>query len=209
MYGGVLGNAHLGDSRTPPGPALYLSTSRFPDAMRDVVVRVQGEPSAVVPSLRGALASLDAAVPLYEVETMTSSVDRSLALDRFTAQLLIGFAAAALALAGVGVFGVFAGDVSARRREIGIRLALGGTTGSVFRLVLRDGVIIIGIGVVVGIAGALAVGQSMRSVLFNVTPFEPGVLASVTLTLIAIAFVASAIPALRASRTNPTVVLGK
>ena len=164
---------------------------------------------SIAADLRREIAKLDPQLPLFRLQPMQQWIDDALVGRRVPMLLALAFGGVAVFLAAVGIYGVLAYSVAERRRELGVRLALGGTTGSVFRLVLRDGLIIVGLGVLVGIGGALAVGQSMRSVLFNVTPFDPAILALVTVLLMLIALVACAIPALRASRTNPTVVLGK
>jgi ABC-type antimicrobial peptide transport system permease subunit len=120
-----------------------------------------------------------------------------------------GFGGVALFLAAVGIYGVLAYGVAERRRELGVRMALGGSTGSVFRLVLTDGLLIVGVGLVVGLAGSYFVGRLMQSLLFSVEPMSPAVIGLVTIVLATVAFVATSIPALRASRINPVVVLTK
>jgi predicted permease len=206
---GVVRDVQLADPRpdfTPVGTFYVPNTQQ---ASANLTLAVRTTSPSIAADLRREIAKLDPQLPLFRVQPMQQWIDDALVGRRVPMLLALSFGVVALFLAAVGIYGVLAYSVAERRRELGVRLALGGTTGSVFRLVLRDGVIIIGLGVVAGIAGALAVGQSMRSVLFNVTPFEPGVLGAVTGALVLIAFVASAIPALRASRTNPTVVLGK
>jgi ABC-type antimicrobial peptide transport system permease subunit len=115
----------------------------------------------------------------------------------------------ALFLASVGIYGVLAYGVSQRRREMGVRMALGGTASDIFQLVAVDGVKIIVIGLILGLAGAFVVGRLMTNLLFGVTPLDPLVIAGMTLTLVVVALVASVIPAWRATTINPIVVLGK
>jgi ABC-type antimicrobial peptide transport system permease subunit len=121
----------------------------------------------------------------------------------------MAFGAVGLFLSAIGIYGVLAYGVSQRRRELGVRMALGGSAGSVFTLVLGDGVKITGFGMLAGFAGAFFVGRLMQTMLFNVAPMDPSVVGLVAVTLVVVALVASVIPSWRASKINPAVVLGK
>ena len=204
---GVAGDVHLVNPRTPPRGTAYLSTSQFPGEVRDLVVRTGGDPVSVVPALRSALAELDRGLPLYEAATLEHLVDESLARDRFTTSLLGGFALLSLLLAGVGVYGVFAGDVTRRRKEIGIRLALGSRRSGVILLILREALARALVGVGIGALAALVLSRSMTSLLFGIGAADPLSYLAVAVLLIGLAAVATLIPAIQAARVSPLVAV--
>jgi putative ABC transport system permease protein len=204
---GVVGDVHLMDVRTRPRPTAYLAATRFTLSQADLVVRATGSPEALTASLRATLASLDPGVPLYLVTTLDALVGRTLARDRFTAVLLATFSAVALLLAAVGIYGVFAGDVAQRRKEIGVRVALGAPAGGVIRLVMRRALARAVLGIALGSAGALMAARAMASLLFGVGAADPVSFASVALLLLAVALGATLIPAVRAARVSPLVAI--
>ena len=180
------------------------------NAMRSMTlaVRTTGDPTALTPGIRQALSAIDPELPLYGVETMAQRIDESL-LDRRTPMLLaILFAGAALLLAAMGLYGVLAYQVAQRRREIGIRLALGSEPGGIFALILREGLVLLGVGIVVGVAGAFAIRRALESQLYGVSAMDPVVLSVVALVLGGVAVLASALPARRAARIDPIIALG-
>jgi predicted permease len=210
MYGGlvatvagVVGDIHLIDARTPPRPVVYLSAARFPSNVQDLVVRVDGPPDAIVPSLRAAVGSIDRSVPLYAVTTLPRLVDRSLAGDRLTTLLLSAFAAVALLLAGVGVFGIFAGDVARRRKEIGIRLALGARESGVVSMVLAAALRRAVLGVAAGAVLAAVLGRAMQSLLFGVVATDPVSFMTVAAAVTALALAATLVPTRQALNRDP------
>jgi putative ABC transport system permease protein len=200
---GVVEDVHLVDPRTRPRPELYLSATRFPSSERDIVVRGAGEPDALLASLRGAVASIDATVPLYRGTTLQASVRSLLAQDRFTTLMLGAFASLALLLAAIGVYGVLSGDVASRRKEIGIRLALGAETRNVTRLVVGRAVRPTLDGVVLGLAGALVSTRAMSAMVFGVGTADLRSFAIVIVLLAGVASAATLVPALRATRVSP------
>ena len=200
---GVVGDARYSDARTPPRPAAYLATNRFPSSERDLIVRGAGDPAALIITLGATLASLDAAIPLYRATPLERTVNQTLAPERFVAALLSGFALLALSLAAVGVHGVLSGDVTRRRREIGIRVALGATRPEVYALVLRRALVPTIEGVAIGIAAALLLARGLSSLVFGITPWDPSSFITVVLGLAAVALAATWIPAWRASRVSP------
>jgi predicted permease len=214
MYGGitpevvgVVGDVHLVDPRTPSRPAAYLSASAFPDSIRDLVVRTDGAPESLFPSLRSAVAAIDRALPLYQVATLPSLVDEALAADRFTTFLLVAFAIAALLLAGVGIFGVLVGDVDARRREIGIRLALGAPGSRVVLLLLGQATRRATVGMLVGSVAALSLARTMKALLFGVRPADPFSFAVVAAVVLVVVLTATLIPAITGIRISPLSTL--
>jgi putative ABC transport system permease protein len=204
---GVVRDVRLMDARTAPSPVAYLPASRFPDSTRDLIVRVAGDPAAVLPSLRAAAASLDSSIPLFRIEMLSAKVGASLARDRLTMLLLAGFAVAALLLAGVGVFGVCAGDVALRGKEVGIRVALGARRSDVIRRLLLHASRRLAIGVAGGLFLALAAGRSMTALLFGVTFTDPLSLLVVLTLVIALGIAATLLPAWQALRQSPLEAL--
>ena len=138
---------------------------------------------------------------------MSEYVDTALMSRRMPMLLAVAFAAVALFLSAIGIYGVLAYGVAQRRREIGIRLALGSTSGEVFGLVLRDGVKIVAGGLILGFVGLLALRHALTTVLYGVTPMDPLVIGSVALALSAVAFLAMIIPARRAAGVSPATAL--
>lgn len=200
---GVVGDVRYGDARTAPRPAAYLATNRYPSSERDLIVRGSGDATALIAPIRETLASLDPTIPLYRATPLERTVDQTLAPERFVAALLSAFALLALSLAAVGVHGVLSGDVTRRRREIGIRVALGATRQQVYRLVLRRALVPALEGVVVGIAAALLLARALSALVFGIGPWDPPSFVMVVLGLTLVALGATWIPAWRASRVSP------
>jgi putative ABC transport system permease protein len=164
-------------------------------------------PASFAAPLRQAVSSLDRNVPIIGVQPMSDIFSDSIAQPRFLALLAGGFAALALVLAAIGIYGVMAYAVSQRTAEIGVRMALGATAREVFRLVISDGLKLSAIGVALGVAGAVGVGYSLTKLLFGVTPTDPLTIAAAAATLVAVAALASFLPAWRATRVDPMVAL--
>jgi len=193
---------------TPIG-TFYFPLAQISPGGMTYTVRTAGLSATIGADIKRAIAGIDVGLPVFRVQSMQTWIDRSLVGRRAPMLIAAGFSLVALFLAGIGIYGVLAYGVSERRRELGVRMALGGTTGSVFRLVLNDGLFIVGVGLFAGLAGSYFLGRVMQSMLFGVAPMSPVVIGLVTIVLAAVALVASGIPALRASRINPAVVLGK
>ena len=204
---GVVGDVHLMDARTPARGAIYLANSRFPMDALDLVVRSGMDGASMMKSLQSVVAALDPALPVYWVTALDDLVGRALSRDRFTAALLGAFAVVSLLLAAVGIYGVFAGDVAQRRKEIGIRLALGAPSGGVIALVMRRAVTRAVLGVALGTGGALLAARAMRSLLFGVGAADPVSFVGVAVLLLVVAVGATLVPALRAARVSPLVAI--
>jgi predicted permease len=185
---------------------LYAQSTETPSAFY-LAVRTRGQPSLVIPGLRSALRAVDPTMPLAEVATVGELMRESGARRRFGAVLVSGFAALALALALVGVYGVAAQFVAQRRRELAIRLALGADIREIVRLVLREGAGTALAGGAVGIAVALALSGLMRAVVFEVQPSDPVTYGACTAVLLAAVLLAALLPARRAARLPPATVL--
>jgi putative ABC transport system permease protein len=205
---GIVGDVKYGTVDDPLVPDFYTSYLQFswPDTM--VIVKASpGQAAAVVPAIREAVASVDRGLPVFELMTLDERVSDTLTRPRFHATMLTIFAAAALLLAAVGVYGVTSFVVSSRTHEIGVRVALGADAGRVMRLVLGDSVKLAAIGGVIGIVAALGLTRLIRNLLVDVTPSDPRVMAFAALVLIGAAIAAAIVPARRASRVDPIVVL--
>jgi len=172
-----------------------------------VAVRVAGDPMAFAPSVRAAIGRADKDLAVTRIRTMDEVAAQSIAQPRFRAQLLGTFAAVALILASVGVFGVLAFSVSQRTREFGIRMALGARSEDVLRLVVGSGLRITVAGLAIGLVAAAALTRLLRSLLYGVKPLDPIAFAAAVALLIAVALVACAAPAIRAARVDPVVAL--
>jgi ABC-type antimicrobial peptide transport system permease subunit len=160
-----------------------------------------------VDSVKASLRAIDPNVPLSAVSSMEELLDRSLGARRFNLYLLAAFAAVALALAAIGLFGVMAYLVSQRTREIGVRLALGATRGEVFRLVLGRGLLMAGVGATVGVGAAWWLTSVMESLLFSVSRTDPVTFVAVPAALLAVAALACYVPARRAMGVDPAIAL--
>jgi ABC-type antimicrobial peptide transport system permease subunit len=156
---------------------------------------------------RAKLRAVDPTLPLYHEGSLENDLHGMLANRRGVMWLLGAFAAIALLLSAVGIYGMLAYDVSQRTREIGIRGAIGASRGQIVALILKQGLWKAGVGLIVGLAGALALSRYMGSLLFEVTPWDPTVFAVVPLVLLLVAGVASWLPALRAAKVDPIVAL--
>jgi putative ABC transport system permease protein len=172
-----------------------------------LVLRAEGDPSLLVSPARQAIRGLDASLPVASVRTMDEVVSSTLSAPRFTGVLLGVFAALALALSAVGIYGVLSYLVSRRTREIGIRVAVGASRGQVLRLVLTSGLGLALTGVVAGLAAAAWLARLMTALLHDVTPGDPATFTAVAIALSAVATLASLVPAWRATRVDPVTAL--
>jgi putative ABC transport system permease protein len=171
------------------------------------VVRTAGDPMAALPSVRAAVRSVDPELPLANVNTMEKLIESSTGQRRFAMLLLIGFSLLAMTLASIGLYGVMSYTVSQRSRELGVRLALGADSREVLGLVLVQGLRLALAGVVIGLVAAFAVTRVMKNMLFGLSSTDPLTFVAISLLLVAVALVASYLPALRATRVDPVVAL--
>ena len=176
---------------------------------RRMMIAVHGNVDAAshTTSVRGAIAAADPALAVAKVTTMAEVVSEASAPQRFSATVLAVFAAGALLLAGIGLYGVLAFGVTQRTREIGVRLALGASRAEVLGLVVRQGMVLAGVGLAIGLAGAIAASRVLRALLFETTAYDPWTFAIVPVLLAAVSLAACYLPARRASRVDPMVAL--
>jgi predicted permease len=208
---GVIGEMKLASlvegGATQRAGAYYYPYRQEPERGMGLAVRASSDPKIVVESVRRAIAQVDAELPLYNIRTMAERTSEVL-VDRRTPTLLAGgFAIVALFLAAIGIYGVLTYQVSQRRREIGIRMALGAGASRIFGLVLGEGAVIVGAGAALGLAGAFFLRRTLESLLFGVGAMDGTVVGLVAVVLAAVACVACLIPARRAARTDPTIAL--
>lgn len=187
--------------------AYYFAYAQSPSFIFSVAAKAGGDLSAVAKSIRAEMAAIDPELALYDVRTMAEHTELSLASRRTSLLLAAGYGALALFLSAVGIYGVLAYHVTQRRREFGIRLALGSTDSGIVKLVLRELLLLVGTGLVLGMTGAVALQRLIENEIYGVRPLEPFVLASVVGLLGLIALAASLFPARRATRVDPIEVL--
>jgi putative ABC transport system permease protein len=173
----------------------------------DFVVRTTGDPLALVPAVRSAVAALVPDLPIARVATMEQHVARALAYPKFMSTLIAAFGALALALAVVGIYGVMSYAVAQRSREIAIRMALGAGRSNVIQMVLSRAALIAGVGIVAGLSAAAALSRLMAGLLFGVSATDVTTFAGAAFSLLCVALLAAAVPAVRASRISGAGVL--
>ena len=202
---GIVGDVRGAGLNAQAKPEMYTPLRGFWYAF--LVLRTKRGPSEMASAVRKEIAALDSGVPTYQVATMDQLLSASVANERFNLFLLVLVAALALGLAAVGIYGVLAFGVSRRSREIGIRLALGARPRAVLRLVVRQGMQLVIAGVLLGIAGALALTRLMASLLYGVSPTDPATFVFVSALLTMVALIACYFPARRAMHVDPMVAL--
>jgi putative ABC transport system permease protein len=184
---------------------MYMPTQE--PARKNLVIRTQGDPLSLVGGVRKEVNALDPDQPIAAIRPMTERVAMSVAGERYRTTLLGLFALLAMILAATGIYGVMSYSVAERTHEIGVRMALGARPFDVLKLVVRQGMILALIGIIVGLAGALALTRVMSSLLFGVTERDPITFGVVAALLIVVAFIASFVPAHRATKVDPLVAL--
>jgi putative ABC transport system permease protein len=204
---GVVGDVRGARLGAAPQPTFYMSMHRFIYGPMRMAVRTRGEIEPLTKAIRAVVKEIDPNVPVFRIRTMDEFRSESVARERLTTALLGAFAVTALALAGLGIYGVIAFTVQERRREIGIRLAIGAQGRDILRLIFGDGLRLVAIGMALGLAGAVAAGRLLASLFFLTSTTDPAscLLAGTLLALTALA--ASVVPTLRAARTDPVVAL--
>ncbi|MGH9139842.1 MAG: FtsX-like permease family protein, partial [Thermoanaerobaculia bacterium] len=202
---GVVSDAKYRSMREPMMPAVYQFSREFDSFVMHV--RTRGRPESIIQAVRQALTALDPAVPFVEISTLAEEVDASTAGERFTAALASIFGTIAALLTAVGLYGLLASVVAQRRREIGIRMALGAQTMEIGVLVGRQALAMVVGGMVLGLGAAAAAGQWMRSLLYGVAPSDANSLAGAAVFVALVAAVAIAIPVARATHIEPAAAL--
>jgi predicted permease len=213
---GVVGDVKVDAlNQTRPAQALYMPLAQLSAARgeawhsfgMELAVRTHVDPPSVASAIRNSVREVDPEVPLLSIKTMDDSVSESLSPQRFTMLLLSGFAGLAVLLAAVGIYSVLSYAVRRRVREIGIRMALGAQVGDVVQMVVLEGMKPTLLGVAIGLAGALALGRVLASVIFGVSSRDLATFGTVAVMTTAVGLLASILPALRAARVDPMKTL--
>ncbi|HEY2431873.1 MAG TPA: ABC transporter permease [Vicinamibacterales bacterium] len=204
---GVAGDVNHADLTEPPRAAMYNPQAQRPDASVAVLKTATADATAVAAAARRVVRDIDPSVPVYQVASLASLIGESGAQRRFVTRLLAGFAAVAVLLAALGLYGVVSYGVAQRTREVGVRIALGAQRGDVSRLVLRSGVPLVAAGLAAGTAAALVTTRYLGSLLYGVSPVDPATLLSSAVLLAGVALLAHWIPMRRALRIDPVRAL--
>jgi len=200
---GIVGDVRHSNLWDTVRPEVYLPMSQAAPAIMMLAARTSARPEDLTASIRDAIRAIDPAQSVYYVKTLDTLVAESMELQRISAAMVTLFSAVALMLAAIGIYGVVSYGVSQQTREFGVRMALGATPRDVLRQVLRSGGTLVGVGVVIGIAGAAGVSGLLRGALFGVSPMDPLTYAGVAVVLGLAGVIACMVPAWRASGTNP------
>jgi predicted permease len=191
----------------PPQPAMYVPLDQNYSESMVLYVRAARDPASVLQTVQREVRALDSEVPLENPSTVVDVIDQSLWMMKIAAGLLAVFGLLALALAGVGLYGILAYAVGQRQREIGLRMALGADRGSVLRLVLGQAATLVAIGVTVGLGLSAVASRALSSLLYGLSPIDPPAFIGASLTLVLVALAASYVPARRASHLDPFIAL--
>ncbi|MGA8598639.1 MAG: FtsX-like permease family protein, partial [Bryobacteraceae bacterium] len=204
---GIVADVREGGLATDAGPEFYVPSAMHPPQTAYLVVRTQGNALRFVSLVRNQVMAIDPDQPVSDVKTMEAVLDATLGQRRLTMTLLASFAAVAVLLAVVGIYGVIAYSVAQRTHEVGIRRALGAQQSDILRLVLGHALNLALAGISIGIAGAFALTRIMKNLLFHVSATDPVTFAGIALLFATVALVASYIPARRALRIDPMTAL--
>ena len=204
---GVVGDVRHTGLDSEPRAELFLHSLQNPFGSMTFLVRTKGEPSALLQSVKQEVWAVNKNLPFYSTATMEDLISKTLRERRFSLMLLGVFAAIALVLAGVGIYGLISYSTAQRTHEIGVRVALGAQGRDIVRMVVGEGLLLSGVGVAVGLLGALALTRFLERMLYGVTPTDPLTFAGISALLVAVALAACYLPARRAARVDPMVAL--
>lgn len=204
---GVVGSVRHSNLVQEPYPDMYATQGQNPQFGVNLVVRAASAPSQLTAAIRNEIHSLDKEVPVFNVKTMEQRVSEAAAQPRFRTLLLGIFAALALILASIGIYGVISYSVTQRTHEIGLRVALGAQRSDVFKLIIGQGMKLVLVGVGIGLVGAFVLTRVMSSFLFGISATDPLTFGGITLLLLGVAFLACYLPARRATRVDPMIAL--
>lgn len=204
---GVIADARTESLATSGIPQMYLDIYQRPAKFLAFYLRGQVDPATISQQVRTQIQAINPELPIYRVVTLDDALSSSLSVQRFSMQMVALFAATALLLAGLGIYGTISFLVNEQSREIAIRLALGAQRSNILRMVLREGLTLALVGAGLGLVGALMVSHLMAGLLYGISPYNLPIFACVTAVLTAVAIASSCVPALRAMRLDPTTTL--
>jgi len=204
---GVAADAKQMNLADETGIEMYVPYLQRPWLTTDLVIRASGDPASLIVPVQRAVREVDKDLPAANIKTMEQLFSESVAQPRFYTTLLGTFATIALLLASIGIFGVISYAVTQRTHELGVRIALGAQKSDVLRLIVGQGMMLVGLGILLGLAAAFAVTRFLSSLLYGVSAIDPFIFAAVPVLLAGVALVACYIPARRAMRVDPMVAL--
>ena len=204
---GVVGDIKSDGFDAPSVPHIYVSMGQFAPVNAVVFLRSRGDVEHLGEAIRQEVEKVDPNVPVHSISSMDQIIARSVADRRFALELLGGFAAVALLLAAIGIYGVMSYSFSQRTHEVGIRMALGAQRMNILNMAIGEGMQLVAIGLAIGLIFAGALTRFVRSMLFDVSPFDPATFVVISATLAAVAFLACYLPARRATRVDPLIAL--
>ena len=204
---GVVRDGRFRNYRAPLAPGFYLPFAQIPSPMMSLQARIEGNAMALAPLVRQQVREVDRGIPRPEIMTMKTYRDMNLSQERLLAQMLGAFGLLALVLTLLGVYGVISYAVGQRTREIGIRMALGAEEGTVTAMVLRQGAVLVVVGIAAGIGAAFGITRLLEALLYGVSATDPATFAGVTTVVFLVGLLASYVPARRAARTDPVEAL--
>ena len=204
---GVIGRVRHTGLDVDPHPEVFMPLAQIPYGSMTFVVQTSMNPATAIPALKARMWEIDPTLPLYSTATLDSLVWQSHAPRRFVMQIVSSLSALAFVLAAIGIYGTLTFSTTQRTREIGVRIAMGGSRNSIMRMVIREGMILVVTGVVIGLAAAVVLNHAITALLFGVTPTDPVTLAGTTVLLLVVATVACYIPARRATTVDPLSAL--
>jgi putative ABC transport system permease protein len=204
---GVVGDVRQRHLNEAAYPQVYVSYADFKHTTMTLAIRTTADPAALIPLVRREVQTLDPALPIFNVTPLDSFIERTITDWRLSAWLLALFAGSALLLSAIGAYGVISYSVSQRTREIGLRMAMGAQASDVLRLIVGQGMKVVAVGAVIGLAAALALGQVVKHLLFDVSATDPLVFAGVAFLMVIVALLACWIPARRAAKVDPMIAL--
>jgi ABC-type antimicrobial peptide transport system permease subunit len=205
---GVVGDMHRQGLETEPIAQLFEPLEQNPSRLETLLVRTSiDDPLKMAGAVLAAVRRVEKQAPLYDVTTLENRLGAYLTQRRFQTSLLVGFSIIALAMAAIGIYGLIHYSVTTRVREIGVRMAIGAQTGDIFRMIVREGLLLSGTGLAIGLVGAVLVSGVGSSLLFGVTATDPLTFAAVSLLLTAVAMAACYVPARHAMKVEPIVAL--
>ena len=204
---GIVDDVKYSGFEAPADGVIYRPFAQQPSPIMFVVARTIDDLAGMESALRREIAGVDPTIVIYAVNTVDGLVSEAIAQPRFRTMVILGLAAVALTLAAVGLYGVVAYTVAQRTAEIGIRIALGATAADVVRMVLREGMLLVLVGLAIGVGSALALTRILRNLLYGVQPTDMLSFVGAAATLLLVTFLASYIPARRATRVDPLAAL--
>jgi putative ABC transport system permease protein len=205
---GVVKDVRQNDFIAQPKMQMYFSYRQLKDlAANALVVRTSVEPMSLATSMRNAIWAVDKDQPVANIDTMDHIVSEAIARQRFSMLLLGIFAALALVLAAVGIYGVMSYSVTQRTHEIGVRMALGARRADVLQMTVKQGLKLVGVGMMIGLAAAFLLTRVLASLLFGISATDPITFIGISLVLLGAAILASYVPALRATKVDPIIAL--